>query len=592
MSKSIRWCVLLWIGVALVVEGCAAPVAPVIVTREPGSSPLPSSAWRHYWRCASARSLEVHDLAVHGEWLWITTSSELVRLNQHTLAYEQFSHTDTSPDVPLDSVYILLADDRGRLWAGGVHGLVRYDDESGWTVIYTGGYVHSFALDAGGDVWIFFSNRYGNKSGLHFQGQEPPACSPWEPEHITEEIPGRDDCGVWRFMATRNLKYHSPAECAASSWEVIEDAGGARWSVHRSLESGLVLRDGETVWTIPETTGNVLIVAAGVKDGVWIGTDRGLFYSDGRTVQQCLLVAGRLIPRGPDVHSLAVTGDGHVWASTSDGLLHFDEEGEEWQPVARGNGGIVIEEGVPIAPDGQDGLWAFHGGSLVHFDGHAWRRWKLPVESQDCEAYAVTEFHGEVWVAAGECGLWRFDGQAWDRPPLNIMALTLVQGRDDKLYVQEPESSPYVYDGAEWVRLPERGWEGMQAPALPPTPAPPGMSIEEQKVPVPIAIDAEGDIWGTSETHIWRCSAAGECTDIRQLSYNFVVKSLFVTSQGHLWVGGRRGLLHYDGEHWEDAGVRDDTFLFPITALAQDQQGHIWVGGRNGLSVYDPTVGE
>jgi len=590
MSRLIRWYVLLWAGVALVVAGCAAPAA---VTLEPESSLLPGSAWHHYWRVHGGLS-EVRDLAVGDEWLWVATSRDLVRLNQRTLTCDQFSHTSTSPGVPLDRVCTLLVDDQGRLWAGGGHGLVRYDEESGWVVIYTDGYVHSFARDIGGDVWIFFSDRYGKKSALLFQDQETPAGGSWKPEHITEEIPGWDDCEAWQFMATSELKYNSLAECAASSWEVVEDAGGARWSVVCYGESCSILRDSETVWTIPMTHDVVqAIVAAGVKDGVWLGTDEGLFYSDGRTVQQYLPVAGRLVPRGPAVHSLAVTGDGHVWISTSEGLLRFDEEGGGWQPVARGEEGIVIERDVPIAPDGQAGLWALHSGDLLHLDGRTWRFWPLPVEIRSCETHAVAEFHGEVWVAAGECGLWRFDGQAWDRPPLNIKALALVQGRDGKLYVQESESSPYVYDGEKWTRLPEQGWEDLYAPALPPTPAPAGTSLEGQEVPVLITVDAEGNIWGASGTHIWRHSPDGEWTNVLQLPNDSRVTQLFGDSQGRLWVGGRRRLVHYDGEYWEDVSIRDDThILFYVTALAQDQQGRIWVGGRNGLSVYDPAAGE
>jgi ligand-binding sensor domain-containing protein len=462
------------------------------------------------------------------------------------------------------------------------------------------------------------SHRGGGVNCERLQGQYPPARYEWK--YVNELVPTWDNCEAWRLLATYNWRYGSPAECVAAVRRreqlasltlpeapdpvslpygrlIAEDADGVYWFWSYYGHNSVVIRyDGETAQIMPWTGEGVrAIVPAGVKDGVWLGTNEGLFYSDGRTVQQYQLLGGRLVPCGPTVRSLAVTGDGHVWASTSEGLVRFDAEGEEWQPIAGGEEETAIESDVSIAPDDQHGLWALHRGSLFHLDGQTRRSWPFPIEIRRCEAHAVAAFRGEVWVAAGKCGLWRFDGQAWDGPALDIKALTLIQGRDGKLYVQESGGPPYVYDGRTWTQLPERGWADLYAPVPPPTPAPAGMSLEDQKapVPMPMAVDVEGDIWGASETHIRRYSAAGEWADVLPLPGNFfVVQSLFVDSRGDLWVGGLRGLLHYDGEHWEDVSIRDDTRLFPITALAEDQQGRIWVSGDNGLSVYDPAAGE
>jgi len=91
-------------------------------------------------------------------------------VNQRTLTYEHFSHTGTSPDVPLDRVYTLLLDGQGRLWVGGGHGLVRYDDDLGWSAIYTIEWVGAFALDADANLLRLPSTEEGVSIVSSFKG--------------------------------------------------------------------------------------------------------------------------------------------------------------------------------------------------------------------------------------------------------------------------------------------------------------------------------------------------------------------------------------------------------------------------------------
>jgi ligand-binding sensor domain-containing protein len=610
MARPLQWCALLWLGIALITAGCGRPTTGSIwvVTRVPTPTitlPQLSLTWRNVWR-VKGEPAEVRDLAVDGEALWIATSRGLVRLNQRTLTYERFSRTGTSPDVPLKDVTTLLVDDQGRLWAGGRQGLMQYNQDSGWKVIYASRGVYDFALDAADNLWIFYFDRYG-LIAERFEGQAPPSSGTWEPTHAA--VPAWGDCEVWRFVAHHHWKHTTPKECAAvvrgrEQWTIqpytrltADNADGVYWSEDNG---SLVLYDGGTRRSLPlpPPGGYVQTIAAsGIKDGVWLGTDNGLFFSDGRTTQAYLLVAGKLLLRGSAVHSLVVANDGDVWAVTSDGLFRFDEGQLEGQPVTWGKEESGIRDSVPIAPHGQSGLWVLYDGALIHLDGGIWHRQPLPIEIQGCETYAVSESHGEVWVAAGSCGLWHFNGQAWNRSPLDIVAQALTQGRDGKLYVQEPQGSPYVYDGTSWTKLPEQGWDELRAPVPSPTPTAYGrkrdsdVSRQQPREPVPMVVDAEGSLWAASKTHLWHYSPAGEWVNVLPLPGNPDIASVVVDSEGGLWAGGRLGLLHYDGECWWEVDIGDDSHIrFYVTAMAEDQQGRLWVGGRNGLSVYDPAV--
>lgn len=315
MSCPGKWYVLLWMSITLIAAGCGAPAT---ISPEPKPSPLPGTAWR------PQRSTDdkVHDLAVDGEWLWVAASQGLVRLNQRTLTYEMFPH--------LNSVYTLLVDDQGRLWVGGRHGLVRYDDDGSWTVIYAGKMTTTFGLDADGNLWRFTLYSRVPPAAYRFQGQEPPASGDWEPKDINVEWTSVEwqsfwsNCANWRFKVSDTVKYSSPAGCAAAhscarlpplelpvergiraspphSRLIAEDADGEYWFV--SLSSYyhpyqfLIHYDGESVQAIPWLYGSVYAtVAAGMKRGVWIGSEEGLFYSDGQTIEQYLFDSQRLVP--------------------------------------------------------------------------------------------------------------------------------------------------------------------------------------------------------------------------------------------------------------------------------------------------------
>ncbi len=611
MFKSTRWCVL-WLSVVIVAAGCNAlavatprsepTLEPTPVLATPRATPVPSprlagtsvlsplfppplpslvpatdSRWHHYWR-PTGKPVQVHDLAVDGEWLWIATAQGLMRVNQHTLVYERFSHTGGLPGVPVKDASRLLVDDEGRLWAGGRDGLARYDDDSGWTMITTMS-ARNFALDAWGNIWVFLRERHG-LVGFRFQGQEQLTGDDCESERIVS-IPDWDDCETWRFLATSWLKYGSRAECIVpvNRRGTARDAGGVNWSIKFS-DSLWICSDGEAVQAVPRSRGdNRAIVAAGVKDGVWIGWDEGLFYGENRSVQEYVVVADKLVAQRPAVHALAFS-NGSVWASSPDGILRLDEEQTRWQPVTTGMT-IPVGRSSPIAAGEQNGLWVLGDDTLAHFDGQTWQHWNLPGAVQRCglKSRAIGEFRGQVWVAAGTCGLWRFDGEMWNRANVVAGVAAFARGLDGKFYAVNAYGFMYVYDGARWVELLVRGDAG-------------GLGSNS---PV-IAIDVDGSIrraWvgGESKGYLWRYTVGEMWDDPLQLPVDFIVSALLADSQGNLWVGGPRGLLRCDEQvcqslHFANDDARSDPY---VHTLAEDPQGRVWVGGRGWLSVYDPA---
>lgn len=553
---------------------CPAPISSSSIIQQDDDA-----GWHHYW-AATSQVVQVHDLFADDEWLWIAAGQGLIRLNQRSLEYELFSHTNTTPDIMLDRVYTLAVDDQGRLWAGGAHGLVRYDNKE-WKVIYTDKPVSDFALDDTGNLWYFTFYARQPAWAYRFQGQEPPTIGDWTPEQVAYQASFRDSAN-WRLLALYGK--------SARTGEEIRDVNGNKWACNmHDILAVSVYRNNEKVQSIPmRSIASVNTIAANtVQGGIWIGLDTGLFYSDGETFMRYQFT-GKTAVGYPLIYALAFANNGDGWAATSEGVLHFNERTGEWEDVAQVNAAIPFGLSYLIAPDQQDGLWVLGADYLAHFDGKQLERWPIPSEISKSEPrlYAIVQFQDHLWVAAGDRGLWRFDGQAWGKVlPLTI--LSLAQDHDEKLYIleraREKQQSILVYDGTDWRRLSE-------------------CVACEWLFPSTLSSDTDQRIWGANTSSIWRYSTDEGWCNILALPDVSDYTSIQVDTHGGLWVANRLGgILHCAQEHcelwkWEeDAGnaITSESRSVPlrplITAMAADAQGRIWVGGYGLLSVYDPA---
>jgi len=227
----------------------------------------------------------VNALAIDGQWLWIATTKGMIRLNQHTLEYQLYPSTGTSPDMALDRVYTLAVDDQGRLWAGGSRGLARYTNTTGWKMIYTGGSVTkytggsvtNFALDHEGNLWYwkYWSDRRFRPSVYRFQGQEPPAVGDWQPEHVEWQDSFRVPSN-WRFFAESGELPDNQIDTNGNIWT---------WEYSLRYDELVIYRNGQVIHTFIQAGSDYAVIVA--EAGVWIRLrgDR-LFYSDGQSLQQ------------------------------------------------------------------------------------------------------------------------------------------------------------------------------------------------------------------------------------------------------------------------------------------------------------------
>jgi len=590
-----------WLGILIVLAlaGCGpsadtptptmTPAAATVTETAPAATPTtPTSSivrrdndtgWRHYW-ASSSQQVFVNALAIDGQWLWIATTKGMIRLNQHSMEYQVFSSTGTSPDIALDQVYTLTVDDQGRLWAGGKHGLVRYTDIGGWKVIYTGDRVTNFALDHKGNLfyWNYPNDGRFRPAVYRFQGQEPPDVGDWQPERVEWQDSFRVSSN-WRFLAeSRKLP------------DSQKDASGNIWSWEYSYDWLVIYRNGQVTHEIMQAGSDYAVIVA--EAGVWIKL-RGnrLFYSDGQSLQQYRFADGKASISPPSVSSLAFTANGNGWATTSEGLFRFSNGTEKWE---RKKMNTTLEEATfrLVASDQQNSLWAYIGNYLAYFDGQVWQIWPITINRCRWNSLeTVTEYQGDVWFTTfdRDCGLWHFDGQTFENfelPPIH----SLTTDHNTKLYVIDSIGAILVYDGTDWQQLPDC----TECNEL-------GLKLDYA-----IAIDATGRVWRTNRyttldasTHryyetysIWRYSMDQGWCHILTLDPGPYVRSLLIDAYGDLWILlSSDEVLRCNQENCEAWRFGDDQpFDAPITAMAMDSQGRIWFGGYGLLSVYDPAA--
>ena len=109
------------------------------------------------------------------------------------------------------------------------------------------------------------------------------------------------------------------------------------------------------------------------------------------------------------IRSLAVAGDGSLWAATADGIVRWDLDAQTPTVYTTDQG--LPPEGATFVEAGQDGsVWAGGDGWMARFDG-ALTTFPVP---NDYPFYPVAVGpDGTVWAAFGTGELGHFDGSEW-----------------------------------------------------------------------------------------------------------------------------------------------------------------------------------
>jgi signal transduction histidine kinase/ligand-binding sensor domain-containing protein len=512
-------------------------------------------------------------------YLWLATQTGLVRFDGDR--FERYEPLNR--DVPANTIASLLATPDGGLWLGLVphgvaflkHGqLVVYEESDGLPLAP----VYALGRDPEGAIWAGTSRGVFRFDGHHWQA----AGSDWGLPSVAVERFVADDQGrLWAstlnglfFLPPHERKfrlYRSHATLMAQSHGSLWITEGSRIlgipaNVSQSVDdartaqidlsaNGLLVDRDNTLWILTQEDGIERVTRPDELSGKKIAASSPVLerFSQGRGLSD-------------DRVTYAIEDrEGNIWVATRGGLDRF-------------RSGNLVPGAFPYGSGGQDlalvagengSLWAGNlGQPLMRSHGDAVT---FLGENRDITcAYRDTD--GSLWFGGKSILLHEVNGkidsvslpQQID-PRLQWGVQSIVRGPDGGLWISVAESGVFRLSSGVWTQ-----WGAL--PALP------------RRTPVILWRDSNGQIWfGYTVNEV----AAFQGTAVHNYSatdgLNIGTVAAFGGNNGHIWVGGERGLASFDGKQFHMLPTKIAGGFRGVSGIVETGDGDLWINQANGV---------
>jgi signal transduction histidine kinase/ligand-binding sensor domain-containing protein len=378
---------------------------------------------------------------------------------------------------------------------------------------------------------------------------------------------------------------------------IAQTPAGDIWLGSRS--AGLArVRGGQAVAVagVPATPINCLVPDG--RDGLWIGTDTGIFRWDGRSVTRATAhEAGR-----SRALTMVKDRDANVWVGTSDGLVRIDSRGavtlerrgsaaavtalfedregnlwigdtngvERWRDGAfTSYAGVdpIMARGIgPVLSDAGDRVWFAPASGGLHWlrDGQVGAVASL----RDDVIYSIAADAGGVLVGRQRGGITRV------RPSGDGFLTETFTDRDG-LAQNQVFAVHRARDGAVWAGTLSRGASRQKDGAFTTYTAADGLASNT----VAAVLDtADGSVWFATPNGASVRSAAGwrRYSTAEGLPSNDV-NTLFEDAAGTLWLGTAAGLAVMRDGRMHALPAAPALLRASILGLAEDHAGGLWI---------------
>jgi len=285
------------------------------------------------------------------------------------------------------------------------------------------------------------------------------------------------------------------------------------------------------------------------------------------------------------VFSMAQTPDGYLWLGTEFGLVRFDGvRAVPWQPPGGGQLPSNFVEKLLVARDGtlwigtDKGLAAWKDGKFTRYRGADGRNIYSLIQDAGGTIWFAAENPGRICaVRVGTMHCYGAGSFGWS-------VSALYQDHRGNLWVSASTGLWRWAPGPpEHYRLPE----GVQADEL----------IEADDVLLMTTNKSgrfEGHVNGSMEG--LKQLAAGTVRDYKPpaTAGQFIPICMFRSSDGSLWIGTIRGLLHLYHGRLDRFSAADGLSGDLVTSIFQDREGTVWVSTSTGIDRFRefavPTV--
>lgn len=503
----------------------------------------------------------------------------------------------------------LLPLENGGLLAGTAYRGLFYFDGNKWTKLQLGGYtstnyISDLGIDREGDLWIYAAWFRGG-GFAHYTGHIPPASGAWqEDKSVTLTKWDSADCQQWQAFATGGYTFHSPAECERINAQlqtverivkqrplVAVDADDEKlwWATPGAL--GHLLDNDFITLTLPVQ--NVYALVRDPVQGVWVGTDKGLAYSDGITLRWVSLGLEQCAFRGMP-RDIAVDTQGIAWLLTTEGVAKLPPGESDWQMLTFASMGA--EKDYPtraIVADRQGGIWATQSWNVWH-----WTSTTISpisrIPNQNCTVTTLqVDSNGNLWLPAYRCGIFEFNPTTsqWTQSYPDTFVEAVSPSINGTVYARG-YNGLYWYTGTITVNDELAGY-----PVLRPQwrqILPKDSAVGQYPFTFKLAADHKGGLWigATEEGRLWYYKD-GQLEQMEQQFDKSALHTLHVDGQDWLWLVENDLLMVCQDctasrAHWRRIPL---PISGSVSKLTDGPDGRLWLIGHNLIAIYDPNAG-
>lgn len=525
--------------------------------------------------------------------LWIGTEAGLSR-------YDGLFTTVTEVQALSSGVNDIFEAQDGSLWLGTNMGLVHFEPSTANWQVYTkasglaSDIIQSIATDADGQTWI------ATPDGVSYWDA---GSGTWKTLRTSDGLASDNArtvvLGPDRAMWIATDKGVSRYSTATGEWSYLTIEQGLISNDVRAIAIG----DDGTLWfgtadgvsqyspfsgrwrhfTSEHGLGANMVLSIHVDSlgHLWLGTNSGgvSHYDPQAEIWETFTTNDGLSANF--VRDIAEDRDGGLWFATPGGLSLYT--GRAWTIAPVGDVGFVPINS--LVWDDHQSLWvATHGYGVWQMSSEGWIQHSTSTGAllSDTVWTLYKDSRGGIWAGTEGGGLSYWDGTRWltftkaDGLAENYVT-TIKEGPDGRIWVGTTQGLS-VATRQDWA------WETIGGPE--------DADVLTQRINAIIIVSSDEAWIGTDGAGICHL-VSGHCSEVYTtadgLASNRIATGAAITDdKGGLWFGHwRGGVSHWDGRQWKVFGPADGLAADSIYSLYLASDGSLWIGTLGGLSRFD-----
>lgn len=297
-----------------------------------------------------------------------------------------------------------------------------------------------------------------------------------------------------------------------------------------------------------------------------------------------------------NVRKIILDSQGNIWVTCHvSGVSRFD--GEKWESFTVKNG-LCSDQTIAIAADKKGGVWVSAYWGVSHFDGKQWVSYSNispeepaiggPNPMKDCQNLTLVDAElsaadvisvdsrGNVWFSSRGRGITRFDGKEWQT---FTDADGLAKGGVNTIF--EDRNGVIWFDSYTGIT----SFDGTQFTHY-------ANSAYQSVIPRPVGQDILQDNQG----NLWLAAYGGGVSryDGNQWQTFWAqdglpsdnAQDLFLLKDGYPGVITDKGVCRFDGTTWQPMTAADRLPEGKARVAVNDTKGNLWFGGEGGVIYY------